>query len=654
MTELRQRQEIFPFCSAALFCESLESRCLLSAIHVFPALMVRRSIISPDIQGDTPAQVRKAYGFDAATISSTTTAADGSGQTIAIIDPYNDPTVLSDLNVFDGQFGISPPPSLTVVNQTGGLALPRTDASWAGEIATDVEWAHAIAPGAAILIVEAQSDTTDNLVQAVDYARTVAGVSVVSMSWGGGEFAGQTSYDGDFTTPTGHQGITYVAAAGDNGAKAGAQWPASSPNVLSVGGSVLTLADPSGTYGSETSWVDGSGGYSKFEPEPTWQQVAQRSGTRAMPDVAYNADTNIGLALYDSVPYQGIKGWQTTSGTSVGAPQWAALVAVVDQARAIGGRGTLDGATQTLPGLYNLYGAPGTAAYAPYAASFHDITSPDLGQTAGLPTVGYDIATGLGSPQAAAVISALAVTTVSNPTGPLAPQVSAVFAKPPPLSALSGAAGKLRLRLTNAARTRFAGDLTVTLFASTTPDLAPGATVLKTTSLEAMHLRGRGNKTVSLPFAFPGLTAKTSLYLIASVTQAGGNVSPSVVGSTSATTIAPAFVDFKPAFVVRTAQRIKSRGNIATIDVQNIGNVTAGGVLSVSLYASTDSVVDGTSTLLVTTKPKAIRLTAGKSMKFHILFTPPATREAGSYVLLATVSSAAATSLNVAVVSTVV
>ncbi len=314
--------------------EPLESRTLLSGSATLhpESSHIRADAFSSGIQGYTPSQIRKAYGFDQFTLSDGSPA-DGRGQTIAIVDPFNDPNIVSDLNVFDAQFGIAAPPTFKVVNASGGTHLPAVNKSWAGEISTDVESAHAIAPGADLLLVECLNDQTNNLMAGVDYARKVPGVSAVSISWGGGEFAGQQKYDDTFNTPTGHAGVTFVVAAGDNGAKAGAQWPATSPGVISVGGSVLTIADPAGTYGGETSWGPSSGGYSHRETEPAWQEVVQRTAFRSMPDVAYDADTNVGLALYDSIPFQGAVNWQTTSGTSVGAPQWAALIAIADQAR---------------------------------------------------------------------------------------------------------------------------------------------------------------------------------------------------------------------------------------------------------------------------------------------------------------------------------
>ncbi|MBW8885409.1 MAG: S8 family serine peptidase [Planctomycetia bacterium] len=218
--------------------ESLESRLALSSL---PGLVHSDLRVTPAAtsgpSGYSPAQVAAAYGFNNVTFGSV--KADGSGETIAIVDAYNDPNILSDLAAFDQQFGLPAPPSIKVVSQTGSTVLPESDAGWATEIALDVEWAHAIAPGANILLVEAKSAYTNDLYAALDYARSAAGVVVVSNSWGGGEYGTEASDDVHFTTPAGHAGVTFTVAAGDSGA--GAEYPSSSPNVLSVGGTALYL-----------------------------------------------------------------------------------------------------------------------------------------------------------------------------------------------------------------------------------------------------------------------------------------------------------------------------------------------------------------------------------------------------------------------------
>ena len=136
------------------------------------------------------------------------------------------------------QFGLSDP-KLTVVNQSGGSSLPSANSNWGVEIALDVEWAHAMAPGVNILLVEASGSSMSNLMAAVDYAASASGVVAVSMSWGGGEFSGEKTYDSNFTTPSGHSGVTFVASSGDSGAPP--SYPSISPNVLSVGGTTLNL-----------------------------------------------------------------------------------------------------------------------------------------------------------------------------------------------------------------------------------------------------------------------------------------------------------------------------------------------------------------------------------------------------------------------------
>src|SRR5262249_55449928 len=148
------------------------------------------------------------------------TPGDGRNTTIAIVDAYADPNIANDLHQFDVQFGLADP-VLTVVNQNGSTTnLPAADPGWITEIALDVEWAHAIAPGANILLVEANSASYSDLMTAVNTARNYSGVVAVSMSWGSGEFISETGYDSYFTTPANHGGVTFVAASGDSGAPA--------------------------------------------------------------------------------------------------------------------------------------------------------------------------------------------------------------------------------------------------------------------------------------------------------------------------------------------------------------------------------------------------------------------------------------------------
>jgi len=356
-----------------------------------PDSVVRPLAAGGPAGGLSPGQVRHAYGFDQL-------ADDGSGQTIAIVTAFDDPNIGNDLAVFDQAFGLAAPPSF---NKAVSAGTP-VDGGWSGEAALDVEWAHAMAPKASILLVEAKSDSTSDLLTAVDYARKQPGVSVVSMSWGGSESSFPTSKDSYFTTPAGHTPVTFVAAAGDSGAEA--EWPASSPNVLAVGGTSLRTGS-GGSYTSESAWSGSGGGFSRVYAVPTYQSGVV-TGHRAVPDVAFDADPNSGLAVYTSVPDGGQTGWEVVGGTSAGAPQWTALIALADQERAAHGQAALGRAQDTI--------------YALNARDFHDITAGGNGYAA---RVGYDLITGRGTPVANLLIPDLAgvappTTTPTNPSPP--------------------------------------------------------------------------------------------------------------------------------------------------------------------------------------------------------------------------------------------
>jgi subtilase family serine protease len=356
-----------------LLLEPLEPRAMLSASTSAADIICHPNLsafASSGFNVYTPAQIRHAYGFDQV-------AWNGAGQTIAIVDAYDDPTVAADLQKFDRQFGLVDP-TLTVAKMTSGGRGPVANSGWAMEIALDVEWAHAIAPGANVLLVEAVSASLNDLLTAVNFARNQAGVSVVSMSWGAGEFSSEGLFDSYFTTPAGHGGVTFVASSGDNGAPA--SWPSISTNVLSVGGTNLSLG-ASGSYGGERGWSGSGGGYSSYIGEPSYQRGVQNAGRRSNPDVAYDADPYSGFYVREN------NSWYAVGGTSAGAPQWAALIAIANQGRVASGRAPLSTALQ--------------AVYSLSAADFHDITSGYNGYYAG---AGYDAVTGRGSPIAIAVI----------------------------------------------------------------------------------------------------------------------------------------------------------------------------------------------------------------------------------------------------------
>ena len=347
----------------------------------------------------TPAQIQEAYGFNNITFGGV--AGNGSGETIAIVDAYNDPNIQADLNTFDTQFGL-PATTVAVSNETGGTSYPASDPTgdWELEESLDVEWAHAMAPGASIMLVEASSANDSDLLAAVNYA--AAHANVVSMSWGGSEFSGETAYDTQYFDQA---GVAFVASSGDAGAPA--SWPAASPNVLSVGGTALTLGTGN-VWSSEIGWSGSGGGPSAYESQPSYQQgvVTQTSSARATPDVAYDASPSTGFAVYDSVKYEGTTyGWLQVGGTSAGAPQWSALLAIADQGRALSGQPALN-STSPQEVMNILYENP---------ADFHDITS---GTSTGSPQYsagpGYDYVTGLGSPIANLIVGSLDGTSTAS------------------------------------------------------------------------------------------------------------------------------------------------------------------------------------------------------------------------------------------------
>ena len=373
--------------------DRLESRQLMSAAPLSVQPMYEVGFLSastsPPSGAYTPTQIQQAYQFNQINFNGVT--GNGSGETIALVDAYDDPNIQSDLNTFDTQFSL-PSTTVTRVSETGSSSLPGTDSSggWELEESLDVEWAHAMAPGAKLLLVEANSPNNSDLLSAVSYA--AAHANVVSMSWGGGEFSGETADDSDFSKA----GVAFVASSGDNGAPI--SWPAASPNVLAVGGTALTLG-ASNVWSSEVGWSGSGGGPSAYEAQPSYQSgvVTQTSTKRANPDVAYDASPSTGYAVYDSYKYEGtVYKWLTVGGTSAGAPQWSALLAIADQGRALGNLPAID-STSPQEVMTTLYKSPG---------DFHDITS---GTSTGTPHYsagpGYDYVTGMGSPIANDVVA---------------------------------------------------------------------------------------------------------------------------------------------------------------------------------------------------------------------------------------------------------
>lgn len=327
--------------------------------------------------GYSPAQVKAYLGL----------TGTGTGQTIAIVTAYDAPTIASDLAKFDTTFGLAAPPTFKKVSQTGGTNLPAVDAGWATETSLDVEWAHAVAPGAAILLVEATSNSLANLDTAISYASKQPGVTVISNSWGSLEIQGETTLDSYCKLTT----AVCVAASGDVGNPG--TYPAYNPYVLAVGGTNLALTS-AGAVTSEASWSGSGGGQSAWEPKPSYQNAVNTSAKRGIPDVSYAADPAKGFSVYDSTAYTGQAGWFQMGGTSAGAPQWSGILAATNQLRKAAGKATF-AASQTT-------NFPLHAAVYSLSAGIADITSGPTNGACGAvctPALGYDFVTGRGSPR---------------------------------------------------------------------------------------------------------------------------------------------------------------------------------------------------------------------------------------------------------------
>ncbi len=267
--------------------------------------------------GYFPPELRAAYGLTAASESA------GAGQTVAIVDAYDDPNAESDLAKYREKFGL---PACTATNgcfakvdQRGGSEYPSASASWAQEISLDLDMVSAICPNCRILLVEADSNSLADLGAAAAYAGAHA--DVVSNSYGGGEFLSETSYDSYYS----HPGTVFTVSSGDSGY--GAEYPAASPNVVAVGGTTLKGSIAGGW--SETVWSGSGAGCSAVEPNPGWQPLTSQCSTRTVADVAADANPNTGVAVYDSYNEPG---WMVFGGTSVSAPIVASVYALAGNA----------------------------------------------------------------------------------------------------------------------------------------------------------------------------------------------------------------------------------------------------------------------------------------------------------------------------------
>ncbi len=380
---------------------SILSASVLASIIIAPAYATSQSHVpgkiylpihyKPNVSnlqpsGLRPKQVKTAYGINQIT-------SRGEGQVIAIVDAYDHPNIEQDLAIFSQAFGLRPCTTangcFTKIYADG--TQPQMNENWAGEIALDVEWAHAIAPRANIILVEAKDDNPASLYNAIQVA-VQHGANVISLSWGAPEFSIETSFDEYLNVP----GVIIVASSGDSGA--GVNYPAASPYVIAVGGTSLTI-DSTGNYVGEIAWLGSGGGISAYETAPVYQSnfpiPNNPNKMRGVPDVAYHSDPYTGYSVYSSIGNAHANaGWQVVGGTSAAAPQWAAYIAI---------------ANSTVGKITNIGSQLYQAAIKNYDINYHDITNGTNGSCGYYCTAqpGYDYVTGIGSLQANHLINEL-------------------------------------------------------------------------------------------------------------------------------------------------------------------------------------------------------------------------------------------------------
>ncbi len=421
-------------------CWLLAASSVMAATHIRVVGKVKQSTERPPTDAEcrseiypspcySPQEMRKAYGVDALTDAGFV----GKGETIVIIDSFGSPTIQEDLKAFDKGYGLPDPPSFKILAPLGTVPFDPNNAdqlSWTFEATLDVEWAHAMAPGAAIVLMTSPVSETEGVqglpqfLALEKYAVDHHLGHIISQSWSatentlfdtaGRKIVGQME---DFYKYASSERVTVLASAGDSGSSnteldgvtlypyPTVGYPASSSWVTAVGGTSL-YANTKGDYSYELVWNEqggaGGGGISQLFDEPDYQVASlpvavsqQLGGKRGLPDVSYNADPYTGILIYVSFFGAANAGYYEIGGTSEGSPQWAGIVADLSQF-----------AGQPL-GFLNppLYAVSGLGQFAKYG---RDITNGGNGLN-NVPGYyagqGWDPATGWGTPNLVNVLS---------------------------------------------------------------------------------------------------------------------------------------------------------------------------------------------------------------------------------------------------------
>ena len=578
----------------------------------------------------SPAQIRAAYGLPAlpangASPTATQAAQMGAGQTIYIVDSNNDPNVAAELAAFDQKFGlvgcvaspVSPTTKLPLAaapmtgctlsvvynTSTGAMTstVPAYDSGWQTEIALDVQWSHATAPFARIVLIEAPDASINSLLGAIALANNM-GPGVVSMSFGGQEGSWTSSVDSYFTTAN----MSYVAAAGDAGA--GVEWPSVSPHVLAVGGTSLTYT--TGNNRSETVWPGTGGAVSQYTLTPSYQASSVPGmgvlAHRAVSDVSFNADPATGQYIAIINPGSTSTGWLSAGGTSLSTPQWAGILAIANAIRAQSAKPAL-GQPQAI--LYGqIAGTPST-----YATAFADITSGVNGScNTCIAKVGYDTPTGLGTPNSAGLLGLLTGSPAPTNVAPVVASASITGTVGTALSfAISvTAAHSITFTLSNAP----AGMVVNSSGVVSWPNPIAGSYSVTARAQDSLTgLSGNGVYTVTISKPQPPVvngatvkgTAGTPLSFTVSVTAAHA-VSYTLSG-------APTGMTVSSAGVMNWASPIVGTYNVTVKATDSTTGLSGTGVYSIAVAAP----------LPPTVAPGSISGTAGLSLSFSVSVSAP-------------------------------